>query len=377
MRRLVTALSSAEALIERTVRDVRADVPAYEAVPTASVIASVERNRALASRVLAEGVVPPSRDIWEAELSTSERLHQGVEIQDIMGGFRVVIACIQGWVVDNASAHGVDATETLRLSQLLWRLSDAFSARAAMTYRQEGIAGALADEQRRAQWVLGLLAGTLEPPQLQEGCARYGLSRDTRFHAVCTQQLPDSDLARVREELTRSATPNAYGPHRRAAILVPAEGRLVGLAATPPVGSTVVVAVGPAAEVEELPSSFAVAEQVLMAAGLYTDRGVHTVETVTWRIAVPVHREVSEVLLARYIEPLREQGPFGELVLDALDAWLGHARSIPRAAASIPVHVNTLRYRLARFEKLVGCSLEDTDTILELSWALLARKTAS
>jgi putative transposase len=34
------------------------------------------------------------------------------------------------------------------------------------------------------------------------------------------------------------------------------------------------------------------------------------------------------------------------------------------------VHVNTLRYRLSRFEELTGRSLQDTDTIVELSCVL-------
>jgi putative transposase len=32
--------------------------------------------------------------------------------------------------------------------------------------------------------------------------------------------------------------------------------------------------------------------------------------------------------------------------------------------------VNTLRYRLSRFEEATGFSLADTDTIIELAWAL-------
>lgn len=74
------------------------------------------------------------------------------------------------------------------------------------------------------------------------------------------------------------------------------------------------------------------------------------------------------------MDPLTAQGAFGEVVLDAVDAWLDNGRSIPQTAAKMHVHVNTLRYRLGRYESLVGRTLEDTETLIELSWALLARR---
>ncbi|MGV9823812.1 hypothetical protein [Nocardia xishanensis] len=118
-----------------------------------------------------DGGVRPSEEIWQAEVSTLERLQQGVEIRDIMGGFRVVIASIQGWVIEHASEHQVEVTEALRLSQLLWRLSDAFSARAAVAYRRHDIARSIADEQRQVEWVTGLLAGTLSATEFEQGRA--------------------------------------------------------------------------------------------------------------------------------------------------------------------------------------------------------------
>ncbi len=51
-------------------------------------------------------------------------------------------------------------------------------------------------------------------------------------------------------------------------------------------------------------------------------------------------------------------------------AYLEHDRSIPRTAAALHVHVNTPRYRLSRFEALTGRSLTQTDTLVELAWAL-------
>ncbi|MGV9823800.1 PucR family transcriptional regulator [Nocardia xishanensis] len=374
---LAAALKDSDGFVEFTIDAVRTEVrDAYETVPTESLVASVQRNRELACRVLVEGVVPPSEEIWEAEFSTLERLQQGVEIQDIMGGFRVVIRCIQSWIVEHATEHRVEANEALRLSQLLWRLSDAFSARAAVAYRHHGIARSIADEQRRVDWVTGLLGGTLSAAELDQGCVMYQVRREQRVYAACTAPVPDRELQQLQQELSRPAMRSSLG-HDPVTMLVPADGGLVGFTTMPPADAGVVVALGPVCGLDDLHNSFQVAKEVLAAACLRAGEGVYTLDTLTWRAAVPGHRAVNALLHARYIEPLCAQGGFGELVIEALETWLSHSRSIPKAAESIPVHVNTLRYRLARFEELTGRSLEDTDTLIELSWALFARSTFS
>lgn len=374
VQRLISGLREDPVLVDAVLKVLEDGVPGYEGLPRDSVAQSVERNRSLACRVLSTGEVPPSQDIWEARLVTLERLQQGVEIQDMMGGFRVVISCIQAWLADHAADYDVDAVEALRLSQLLWRLSDAFQGQSAMTYRQMSISGAVADERRQVEWVLGILDGSLTAEQALEGFGRYGLQDHSQLHALCSAPVPDADASRLAEELTHSAAVGAQG---NALMVVPARGRLVGLATRPPADARILVAVGPAAVVTDLPSSLAVAEQLATAAAVYAESGVHTLQTVSWRIAIPAHPETTAMLVQRYLGPIRAQGAFGALVIEALAAWISNARSIPRASASIPVHVNTLRYRLARFEELVGCSLDEADTVLELSWVLTAEGALS
>ena len=55
-----------------------------------------------------------------------------------------------------------------------------------------------------------------------------------------------------------------------------------------------------------------------------------------------------------------------------MHTYLTHGLSIPRAAASLPVHVNTLRHRLKRFQELTGADLHDPEDLIEVSWALAA-----
>lgn len=362
---LLRALEHDEAVVEPTVQRVWAEIPAYSAVAREQLEASVHRNLRLAARTLMAGEVPPAEAIWEAEKGTLERLRVGVPIEDIMAGFRVSIASIQDRLVELATEHGVRGDEVVALTRLLWQLSDAFSARAAAAYRQQGLALAVAEQRRRDEWLLGLLAGNLDIAQLESGVATYRLSREARYVPFCTGPRDETELETALQTLTQ---------HFRdvgAAMMLPIDGQLVGmLPDLPPALPGHLVAVGPAAHLAQLADSYAVARHVLAAAQLHFQEGVHTLEGLGWRIGVPLVPELAVLVRARYLEPLAGAGAFGVQVVEALRAYLEHDRSIPTTAAALHVHVNTLRYRLARFEELTGRSLARTDTLVELAWAL-------
>jgi DNA-binding PucR family transcriptional regulator len=85
--------------------------------------------------------------------------------------------------------------------------------------------------------------------------------------------------------------------------------------------------------------------------------------------AVAEDREVGEQMLARYVEPLlKNQG--GATVLTTVQHFLANDRNVDLTASELGVHPNTVRQRLERFEEATGRSTRDTETLVELWWAL-------
>ncbi|URM99970.1 helix-turn-helix domain-containing protein [Actinomadura madurae] len=366
MEALVGALAPEESLVEQIIARVRAEIPSYTPVPHESLIASVERNLGLAARTISSGRAPTAEEISEAEVSTLERLQQGVPIEDIMRGFRVVLSRIQARLVAVAPFHGVEPADVVELSSLLWQLGDAFSARVAVVYRQHDIAAAVADQQRRTEWVMRVLTLGLPSTELHQGAVAYGLPRESRLYALRAVPLDTASPLVLRREIERFAAPPGTG-----GLVIQSGDEVVGLLARVPSGiRRGVVAVGPARPLSEARESFDIATRVLAAARRPHRAGVHSLETVTWRLGVAQCPEVTEVLRDRYLAPLRGHGEFGRVVVEALDGYLLHRRNIPAAAAALHVHHNTLRYRLRRFEEIASCSLEESDTLVELSWLL-------
>src|SRR5439155_6112711 len=101
----------------------------------------------------------------------------------------------------------------------MWRLSDAFSARAAVAYRRHDIARSVADAQRRVEWVTGLLARTLAAAELERGCVMYQVSSEDTVYAVCTSPAPDGGLQRLRVELSRGSAARRFDGHGHVAMV--------------------------------------------------------------------------------------------------------------------------------------------------------------
>ncbi|WP_187369323.1 PucR family transcriptional regulator [Baekduia soli] len=62
---------------------------------------------------------------------------------------------------------------------------------------------------------------------------------------------------------------------------------------------------------------------------------------------------------AALLAPLADDG----VLLESLSAYLAHNLNAVRAARALSIHPNSLRYRLARIEERLGCSLQDPGTI--------------
>lgn len=78
-----------------------------------------------------------------------------------------------------------------------------------------------------------------------------------------------------------------------------------------------------------------------------------------------------DALADRTLEPLvRSDARTGTQYVRTLATFLRADRHLKPAAAALHVHVNTLRYRLARIERLLGVDLEDVEARFQLEFAV-------
>ncbi|ASK65710.1 PucR family transcriptional regulator [Brachybacterium avium] len=368
LHRILDALEGDAALVPETTRVIRETLPGYDEVPAASLEASIHRNIGLSIRTLRRGAAPDAAQIDEAEELALERRGQGVPLGSVLAGFRLCMTVILGHLQRLAPEHGMPAEEVLAGANLLWALGDAFSTRAVIVHQEQSLAEAVADSGRRSRWIIDAVLTGLPRTELRSGAAAYGLT-DREARALKAPR-PDHRVdvgRRLRDWATRAGVSVLTTPHGTAEV-----GMVIGAPApgVEPEGMT--LALGPAGTLESLPESFAAATRVLETALAVGHRGIADLETLSWRMGITASPEATALLQRRHLAPLEAEGEFGQFLLETVRAYLAHGLSIPRAAASIPVHANTLRYRLKRFQELTGADLRDPEDLIEVSWALAA-----
>ncbi|WP_300343688.1 helix-turn-helix domain-containing protein [Nesterenkonia sp.] len=372
---LLEQLENDASISQQTIAELRATVPGYDTVPTEALQASVERNIALSIRTIRAGEEPSHEDVAEADALASERYAQGVPVGSVLAGFRVCMSVILHRLLEHAPHHGLAAEQVLACSTLLWSLGDAFSTRAVQVYQDKEVSRALADSTRRAAWISDAVATWMDPAELARGAALYDVPTAAPVRALVAQAQPGADLERQRmlHDWAERAGVRVLTAVRDSSLV----GILIGEPAAGVQPDPLTVGVGRACLLEQLPQSFESASTALRASRAVGASGLVDLHRLSWRAGVHACPEVTETLRQRYLAPVEEAGAFGEHVLQAVEAYLQHRLSIPLAARSIPVHVNTLRYRLQRFSEIVGADLGDMDALVEISWALAARRGPS
>lgn len=366
---LLEQMSTRVPVITDTVIDrLYANIPSYGVVPRDQLEASIGEIVELVTEVLRTGVVPPPGEIRQARISSLRRSRQSVPIQDIMRAFRFTVGGIHEAVLALADPAVMPPAEVVQLADILWRFSDSYTASQVVAFQSAEVDRALSRMRRNQQFLQQLFEGAGDEFSTRRSALELGLRVGSKHAAVLARSADSDAVDRLRLRLET----HARGA-RHSALFTVVGTTLMGLTdgEIPPATITVseVVAIGGLADLAQMPESFREASQALDAAEVLGTVGIVSTRSLSWRMAALHATDVNELLDARYLAPLRAQGLFGNLIGETVRAYLAADRSIPKAARSIPVHVNTLRYRLRRFEDLTGQSLESTATIVELSWA--------
>ncbi|WEO93384.1 helix-turn-helix domain-containing protein [Streptomyces sp. FXJ1.172] len=350
--------------------DLTEHVPSYRAVPRELLDQIWHRHFQRALAVVREGKVPAPEDFDEADVAW-DRVARGVPLSDGLRAFRRALSAIRDLFLAEATGRGLDPGLIVDRTKRLWDLADVASLQIAAVHRQAEVASALLDARRRADFLRGLLYGTLSAAEIHSGAAIYGLDLTRPYRAL--RAVPNGDVGP--DALERSLQSRGRGDGRVALFTV-LDDVVVGVVEKKPEtgGLEVTAGLGPPTDLAAAHRSFRAAGRLLEAARAYALRGVYDLSDLSWRVAVVAEPELAELLLDRYLRPLEAEGEFGALIEESVRGYLEKGRHVREVARAAHVHVNTVRYRLRRFEELTGTSLDAPDTAVELNWALAARE---
>ncbi|MES9521906.1 PucR family transcriptional regulator [Streptomyces capoamus] len=373
LERVIAAMAAQQSHVGgRLHADLTDRIPSYRSVPRELLDQIWHRHFQRALAVVREGTVPAPEDFGEADVAR-DRVARGVPLADGLRAFRRALSVIRDLFLAEATERGLEPGLIVDRTRCLWELADVASLRIAVVHRQAEVDSALSDARRRADFLRGLLYGTLSAAEVHGGAAIYGLDPSRPYRAV--RAVPNGD---VRPDALERSLESDGRRNGRCALLTVLDEAVVGVVeAKPEAGDLEVTAgLGPPTDLAAVHRSFHAAGRLLEAARAYGLRGVYDLGDLSWRVAVVSEPELATLLLDRYLRPLEAEGEFGALIEDSVREYLRRGRRIREVARSAHVHVNTVRYRLRRFEELTGTSLDAPDTAVELNWAMAARELA-
>lgn len=374
LERVIAAMTAKQQEVgKRLYADLTGRIPSYRAVPRELLDQIWHRHFQRALAVLREGAVPAPEDFEEADVAR-DRVSRGVPLGDGLRAFRRALSAIRDLFIAEATEQGLEPGLIVDRTKDLWELADVASLQIGTVHRQAEVAAALFDARRRADFLRGLLYGTLSAVDIHSGAAIYGLEPSRQYRAI--RAVPHGTVGPDGLERLLVAHCRMHG---RGVLLAVLDEAVAGVVeAKPGIGDLEVTAgLGPPTELAAVHRSFRAAGRLLEAARAYALRGVYDLSDLSWRVAVVAEPELAELLLDRYLRPLEAEGNFGALIEESVRGYLEGGRHVGEVARSAHVHVNTVRYRLRRFEELTGTSLDAPDTAVELSWALAARDLRS
>lgn len=361
-------VASADQLVAEQCRRVYT-FDSYAAVPLEDVESSARRNVMRAIAELGHGAVDED-EVGEQEKETAlRRAFQGVPSADMMSAYRQGMAAIRDALLKECAKAEVPLEASLDAARRLWQVADDYSLTFLEAQHSVELDLARREEVQRIAFLGSLLQGTLASEELAPASALYGLDPHSQYW-VGRLRNDELDLDEVVRHLDPSST------YSSVALIGPHSGDTVALLSSPPRSAPESATMGVAGPVGLLgvPDAFRQASRILEAALAFGETGTFTEERLSVLLAVHNERALGQLFYERWITGFEPRSKMHSAVLDSVDAFLHHRRSIPETAAALSMHVNTLRYRLERYATLTGADLDDTMSIIEIWWALRVRQ---
>lgn len=362
---LASLVRGAPQLAETVTARVVAEVEEFETIPRERLQADVLAQIREMLRAAGSGDTgTTSRGLAHLQQLSEQRAREGVAMDALFRSLRIGLDAGSAFSQDVANQHALPSDLRFRFLQSLLAWSDVAMAAAASAHRRVELETARRAQGRDADLIRALGEGRPLSAELTAHLQAVGLDDGRHYWSIRARPRPDIHL----EELER-ALRGGRG-HRADGLLALVDADLSGFVLNRPTESAgCSVGIGPPQPLDGLRGSYRLATRALTAAVSYDLRGIYDLDALGFRPAVCEDDDVGSALVRRYLTPLAT-APSGGEIADTVRAYLrngGHAKA---TAANLHIHENTLRYRLSRFEQLVGSSLRDPDTRLEVWWAL-------
>ncbi len=297
------------------------------------------------------------------------RAAQGISVDDMLHAWRLGVEELRAGARRHATKEGLPDSVLLGFTDRALAWADRGMLASAAAHRDAELDAARHEQHVRATVVRGILFGTIAPGEAKLHALAYGLDLGAAY-APFRARVAGMTSTRTLE--LRLGV--AEGSGRRHGLAAFVDGDLVGFSSRLPLALDdlpgQVVGAGPAAALDAQGPPFVLATRALHAALALGRTGLLSFAGLGLRPAVMEDDDVGRPLDAAIVDAVLAHGAAGRTILDTVVRYLANERRLDVTAGELHAHVNTIRHRLQRFELLTGRRLRDTESLVEVWWAL-------
>jgi hypothetical protein len=297
------------------------------------------------------------------------RARQGVDLAEMLALWRLGLEYL------HELASGVAATGPGREALLLEFLelalawADFAMLNAASGHRRGELSVAREQQHVQTNLVRRVLTGVAAPQEIRSAVTPLGLDSDGQYYAVRARPEPTVDMEEIERYL------GADGLVRRGnGLIALIDGDACGFVGRlPQTAAPTAVGISDPVALSAIEPAFRQAGRALETALALGAKGVFSFGDLSIQPAIASDADLGAVMLARYVDSVLAL-PAGPDILATAECYLTNDRSVDLTAKELDVHPNTVRHRLERLEEITGRSLRETETLVELWWALQRRR---
>jgi hypothetical protein len=355
--------------IENTIEHTRM-LHSYDAVATEAIQELVTRQYDTVLDRLDERRRPDARtDGSFFDTAGETRGRQGVAIREMLALWRIGLEYLHELARRVAPQGANRDALLLEFLELALAWGDFAMLHAAEGHRRGELSQAREHQHVQTNFVRRVLSGSATRGEIGSAVGPLGLDAQGSYHAIRARPLPTVDMETIERYL------GADGLVRRGnGLIAMIDGDACGFIAHPPHNAApTAIGISTPAPLTRMKPAFDQASRALETALTLGAKGVFGFEDLSLHPAIAADTEIGDVMITRYIKPvLNITG--GETVLATTERYLGNDRNVDITAKDLDIHPNTVRQRLDRFEEATGRSLRETETVVEVWWALQRRR---
>jgi len=227
-------------------------------------------------------------------------------------------------------------------------------------------------DYRNASVVRALLLGGTVPATLNGDAVAPFIDRSQPVWAVRAHTTDSASALRAAEDFMLGDRRNGTR-----GLLTLIDGDLCGFVYGLPTNASsapTAVGIGGPVLAEHLPHAFSQATRALRTATALGRTGVYDIGSLGLAPAVFADREIGDMAVRRILTPVETLSRSGENILETVQCYIENNLRLDVTAKDMWAHVNTVRYRLNRFEAYTGTSLRDVEDLALIWWALMRRR---